>query len=121
MGEINQQDEAEEKEEDGSNQRKVVAPDDEEAVRNEEGDDNKSDPGNKLRSPKAILQSRPLVPCAVNAYEEESHDEVEEAKGEVDALNGDEASACSSITGDGSVVQEGVLELFDRPISEHYP
>jgi len=121
MRQIDKQDQTEENVEDGTDDGDVLAPYDEEVIGNEEGDNDKTEPSNNLWSPETVLDRRPLVFGAANTDKEKSHDKVEEAQREVDAMYGDVAIATRAITGNAGVIQEGVLELLDRPVGQHDP
>lgn len=121
MRQIDKQNQTEENVEYGTDDGDVLAPHDEEVIRNEEGDDDQTEPSDNLRSPEAVLNRRPLVFGATDADEEKSHDEVEEPKGEIDAMYRDVAITTRAIAGNGGVIQKGVFELLDRPVGEHDP
>jgi len=121
MSQVYQENEAEKQEQHSADQSDIVAPDDEEAVRNQEGDDDQSDPGNYLGTPEAVLDSRSLVACVLDANEQQGHDGVEKSESKVDAVNSSEAIAGLAVAGDGGEVEQDVLEFLDGPVGEHDP
>lgn len=121
MRQINQEDKADQEEEDGANQSNIIAPEDEEAVGNEEGNDDETNPGRQFRTPETILNCGSLIPGAVDANEEQRQDEVQEAQGEVDAVDGGVAIAVFAHTANGGKVQQHLLQLLNSPVGEQNP
>ena len=66
---VHEQDQAQEQEQHGTAESDIIAPDFEESVRNQEGEDDKAQPRNDLRSPEAILDRRATVFRAVDTEE----------------------------------------------------
>lgn len=121
MSQVDQENETKKQEQDSADQSDIVAPDDEEAIRNQEGNDNETDPGDQLGSPEAVLNSRSLVACVLDADEQQGHDEMEEAESEVDTVDSGEAIACLAVAGDCSEIEQDMLEFLDGPVGEHDP
>lgn len=121
MREVDQEDEAEEEEEHGAEEGDIVAPDHEEAVGDEEGEDDEAEPEDDLWSPEAVLDACTRVFGGSYAEEGKREEEVEHAKGEVDAVDGDPAVACSLWTAYFHVIECEVLEFVDSPWCEHDP
>ena len=121
VGQIDEQNQANEQEETGSNHGKVVAPDDEERVGDEEGEDDHADPSKNLGAPEAVLDLGAAILGGADADEHEGHEDVEEAEGEVDALDGDEAVALLAVALDVDVVQGELGQLLHGPVGEHDP
>lgn len=121
MRQVDEQDQANEQEETGARHGEVVAPDDEERVRDEEGEDDHGDPAEDLGAPEAVLDGRAAVLGGPDADEHEGHEDVEEAEGEVDALDGDEAVALLAVALDVDVVERELGELLHGPVREHDP
>lgn len=121
MRKINQQDQTDQEEEDGTDESNIVAPEGEEGVWNQEGDDNKTNPGNQLGTPEAILNGRSLVSGVADSDEEERENEMEETQGEVDAVYGGESIALFASACDGGIVEQDVLKLLYSPVGEHNP
>lgn len=121
MSQVNQENETKKQEQDSADQSDIIAPDNEEAIRNQEGNDNETDPSNQFGSPEAILNSRSLVARVLDADQQEGHDEVEEAESEVDTVDSGEAVAGLAIAGDCSEIEQNMLEFLDGPVGEHDP
>lgn len=121
MSQVDQENETKEQEQDSTDQSDIVAPEDEESVRDQEGDDNETNPSDQLGPPETILNSRSLVACVLDANQQESHDEVEEAESKVDTVDSGKAIAGLAVAGDCSEVEQNMLEFLDSPVGEHDP
>lgn len=67
MCQVDQEDQSEKEEECGSNEGNIVAPDEEETFRNEERQDDESQPGDDLRTPETILYGGTRILRGVDA------------------------------------------------------
>jgi len=121
MSEIYQQNQTDEKKQDGSDKSNIVAPEGKEGVRDEESDDNKTDPGDQFRTPEPVLKSRSLVSGVVHTNQKQSQDEMKESQREVDAMYGGESIAFFACARDGGIIEEDFLQFFDSPVGEHDP
>lgn len=121
MRKVDQQDETNEQEEARANHGEVVAPNDEERVRNEKGENDHADPGDKLGSPESVLDWRASVLRVPDTDEHHGHDDVEETEGEIDALDRDVAVALLAVALDVDVVECEVRQLLHGPVREHDP
>lgn len=105
MREVDEEDQPEQEEKHGADQGKVVAPDLEEVLRDEEGDDDEEKPGDNLRAPVPILDGSAPILRAFDAKEGDGEDGVENAEGELDTMDGDEAEALLTQARDREVVE----------------
>jgi len=121
MSKIHQQNQANKEKQDGSDKSNIVAPEGEEGVRDEESDDNKTNPGNQFRTPEPILKSRSLVSSVVYTNQKQSQDEMKEPQREIDAVYGGESITFFACTRDGGIIEEDFLQFLDSPVGEHDP
>lgn len=82
-----------------------MAPDLEEGFGDEECEDHEKEPDDDFGAPVAVLQRSAAVFGGFDAEEEKGEAEVEEAKGEVNALDSDVAVALFALAGYGHVVE----------------
>ena len=121
MRQVNQQNQADEQEEAGADQREVIAPNDEHGVRDEEGEDDHDEPADNFRSPEAVLNGRASIFGGPHSHQNQGHEQVEHAEGEVDPLHSSISIALLSVTLDVHIVEGEVRQLLHGPGREHDP
>lgn len=121
MSQVDQKDQAEQEKEHRTEESDVVAVDEEEAFRDEERQHDEPDPEQDFWTPESILNSGATISRGLDAEKQESEDQVEETKAEVDAVNCDPTVTFLSVAFDFHVVESQVLQLLEGPWSEHDP
>lgn len=121
MGKIDQQHKPQQNEQHGTHERHIISPNLKKAIRDEETRHNQPDPRHDLGAPKSILQPRPSVLRAPHPNQCSRQNSVENPQSKVHTMHGGEARTTLPATVNRNVVEQDMLQLFDRPVGEHEP
>jgi hypothetical protein len=118
---VDEEDKAKEDEYCGADERNVISPEHKETVRNEEREAKEDKPEEDFGTPPTVLNGRAFITCISDIYQYRTEDEMEERKGEADAMDGEHSVAFLAFACHLDIIETPLLDKADSGVGLHDP